>query len=562
MPNGADATPEDIKNPRQTLDLWSGVLESRFSFQDQPVLVRTCFHPELDLLAVRVESPLLRTGKLKVLLAFPYGSPEMTMADWRKPERHSTRRTRRGANRADFVRTLDETAYGASLAWSKGAALEQRAAHDFILATKSLTTLEFSCLFSGRPHTGDLPPVKETAAACAYHWQRFWRRGGAVDLSASTAPEAAELERRVVLSLYNTAIHCAGSLPSAETGLLCNSWYGKFHLEMHWWHGVHFVAWGRFHLLARSLPIYHRILPLARDTARRQGYRGARWPKMIGPDGLESPSPVGPLLIWQQPHPIYYAELCYRDRPTRETLDHWREVVFETAEFMASFPVLDSSRNEYVIGPPLKTVSENTDALTARNPTFELGYWRFGLRIAQLWRQRLGLAPDPRWEQILTGLAPLPVSDGCYLMQEGLTNTYTKWNWEHPALLGAFGMLPGDASNTTTMRRTVRRVMDTWHWERSWGWDFPLTAMASARAGEPGLALRALLMKEPKNHYSPNGHNFQRPNLPAYLPGNGGLLSSVALMAAGWTGGPVTHAPGFPADGQWAVASEGLKQWL
>ena len=50
-------------------------------------------------------------------------------------------------------------------------------------------------------------------------------------------------------------------------------------------------------------------------TAKSQGYEGARWPKMVGPDGRESPSNVGVFLIWQQPHPIYYAELCYRARP-------------------------------------------------------------------------------------------------------------------------------------------------------------------------------------------------------------------------------------------------------
>ncbi len=29
-----------------------------------------------------------------------------------------------------------------------------------------------------------------------------------------------------------------------------------------------------------------------------------------------------------------------------------------------------------------------------------------------------------------------------------------------------------------------------------------------------------------------------------YLPGNGGLLYAVALMAAGWEGAPKKHAPG------------------
>ena len=39
-----------------------------------------------------------------------------------------------------------------------------------------------------------------------------------------------------------------------------------------------------------------------------------------------------------------------------------------------------------------------------------------------------------------------------------------------------------------------------------------------------------------------------------------GLLTAVAMMAAGWDGCPNTPAPGFPADGSWVVKWEGLKK--
>src|SRR5213592_1822731 len=98
--------------------------------------------------------------------------------------------------------------------------------------------------------------------------QPLWQSGGAVDLSGSSDPRA--LERRIVLSQYLTAINGAGSTPPQETGLVCNSWHGKFHLEMHWWHAAHFALWGRPHLLKRSLPWYQRILPMAQATARNR----------------------------------------------------------------------------------------------------------------------------------------------------------------------------------------------------------------------------------------------------------------------------------------------------
>jgi hypothetical protein len=43
------------------------------------------------------------------------------------------------------------------------------------------------------------------------------------------------------------------------------------------------------------------------------------------------------------------------------------------------------------------------------------------------------------------------------------------------------------------------------------------------------------------------------------MPSNGGLLTAVAMMAAGWDGAPKRNAPGFPDNGQWVVRWEGLK---
>ena len=52
------------------------------------------------------------------------------------------------------------------------------------------------------------------------------------------------------------------------------------------------------------------------------------------------PHPIHAMLIWQQPHPIYFAELDYRLHSTKETLEKWRNIVFETAEFMADYALI------------------------------------------------------------------------------------------------------------------------------------------------------------------------------------------------------------------------------
>jgi hypothetical protein len=85
--------------------------------------------------------------------------------------------------------------------------------------------------------------------------------------------------------------------------------------------------------------------------------------------------------------------------------------------------------------------------------------------------------------------------------------------------------------------------------------------MTAARLGETRTAIDGLLMTAEKNRYLRNGHNWQRPNLPCYLPGNGGLLYAVAMMTGGWRGSR-GRAPGFPDDGSWTVRSEGLNTAL
>lgn len=556
----------DVSAINQELDLWRGVLTSKFKLEGESVTVRTAVHPRLDLLAVAIESSLISIGRLAVRFAFPYGSPTMQAADWKEPGRHQTRIVSSAANGLKLRRTLDADEYFLELVWDGGSRRVAEDEHSLLLTAQNSTArsgrLEFVAAFSPGSFSKSLPGVQATFVASADHWRRFWTEGGAVELGDSKDRRAPELERRVVLSQYLTAIQCAGSKPPQETGLTVNSWYGKFHLEMHWWHATHFALWNRLPLFEKSLGWYASILPVARQLAQSQGYSGARWPKMVGPEGRDSPSPIGPLLIWQQPHPIFYAELCYLTRPSRRTLARYRELVFESATFMASYAFLEPKTGRYVLGPPVIPAQENHPPRETWNPTFELAYWLYGLKTAQRWRERLGLSRNAAWDRVIARLAPLPVRDGVYLAHENCPQTYTERNYDHPSMLGALGVLAGDGVDRETMRRTLHKTMAEWRWDQTWGWDYPLTAMTAARLGESRIAIDALLMTTEKNRYLPNGHNWQRQNLPCYLPGNGGLLYAIAIMAAGWQDAPRRHAPGFPQDGSWVVRWENLNSSL
>ena len=128
-------------------------------------------------------------------------------------------------------------------------------------------------------------------------------------------------------------------------------------------------------------------------------------------------------------------------------------------------------------------------------------------------------------------------------------------------MLGALGVLPaGPMVEAEVMGRTYEDVLREWDWGSTWGWDYPMMAMTAARLGRGDWAVEALLMEGPKNVYLANGHNYQDKRLPLYLPGNGGLLTAVAMMAGGWDGCAEGEAPGWPKDGRWEVRCEGFRK--
>jgi hypothetical protein len=424
-----------------------------------------------------------------------------------------------------------------------------------VLSAPGTNRLEFTCAFSPAEDPGDLPLVGTCVEQAASYWKNFWSTGGAIDLSGSKDSRWSELERRIVLSQYLMAAQSAGSFPSAETGLMgLDPWRSQFHMEMVWWHLAHYALWDRWPMAEKAVGCYWRFAPSARALAAQLGYRGLKWPKSVGPEGRSAPWMGNQVLLWKQPHPIFFAELEYRLRPTRATLQKWSEIVFGTAEHMADYPVRDKAGVTYSLAPAMPPSEQGI----TRDTVFDLAYWRWGLDKAQEWRQRLGLTREPHWDEVRAHLAPLPVSEGVFVHSAEWLDTYTKRAFEHPDPVGVLGMLPPiEGVDRETAHRTVLKVWQVWNWNRCWGWDFPWMAMAAARNGEPQIAIEALLKDSERNQYDQRGVNTGGPC--PYLPGNGGLLYAVAMMAAGWDGAPQRKAPGFPDDGSWLVRWEGLK---
>ena len=366
-----------------------------------------------------------------------------------------------------------------------------------------------------------------------------------------------------MLSQYLTAIQCAGRYPPQETGLTFNSWEGKFHLEMHWWHAAHFALWGRLRAAGAEPRLLRRdpaaragdgeapgLLrrPLAEDDRARaaRSRRRASGRSSSGSSRTRSTTPSSST-----------ASAATAPRSSGSA-----DVVFETAEFMASYAVVGRGRAALRAGAdPPGRAGDLPEGPHRSTPAFELAYWRWGLETAQRWRERLGLAREPRWQRVLDHLAAPPgPRRQVPLRRDGARELH------RPALgprssvrdAGPSACCPGPGSTVTTMRRTLRLDLGELELAGHVGLGLPDAWPCARRAwASPSARSTRCSSTRRRTRYRPNGHNHQRPGLTIYLPGNGGLLAAVAMMAAGWDGAPGGHAPGFPADGSWQRALGG-----
>ena len=581
--------PELVGNVSQRLDMWTGKITSDFDCQGHRYHVETVCHPRRDLIAVRIASSTIPNTPsaaspmaLRLRIPYPTGGHSDDGCNWNADKkRFITIKKVAGTAASDRLRiAVDSSDYFVDLRYVTENQEERRIVIDNTAKECRIPmaeTGELICEFA--PEEKALGGIgnmgfDDVAEASAAFWKDYWTRGGIVDLSATDDARARELERRIVQSIYLLAVNDRQNFPPAETGLTYNSWFGKFHLEMIYWHQAWQALWGHAADLERSLDWYFRAAPMAREIAARQGFGGVRWMKMTDPSAAEAPSNVGSYLIWQQPHLIYLANLLYRAAKSKgDTADASRilrkfgPLVEATAEFMYDFAGRDSVSGKYFLSGYIPA-QETLKASTTRNSPFELSYWLTAMKIAQKWRKLTGKEPNSEWDSLISGLPPLPSKNGIYLTAEGAplighraaqTDTPVGddcYASDHPMPLGALGMMP--CSRLMTQERmdsTYDWTIANWNWQKTWGWDYPMTAMCATRLHRPDDAVGALLMAVAKNIYLPQGHNWQTPRLRCYLPGNGGLLLAVALMAAGWDG-CTTPEPGFPPS--WKVRYEGI----
>ncbi|KAL4930268.1 Six-hairpin glycosidase-like protein [Aspergillus undulatus] len=576
--NGVLLAADQLSDPRQELDLWNGAITSTFNVDGISVRVVTQGDFESDSVAFEIESELLSSGGLAVELDFPYPpihtteyKYEVFVGVYDFPDNHTTTIIPSRENTTAHIHhELQETNYFLNLRWPSTTPLQlfhpQNATgllkHRYILSPRSRSSsLSFTAHFSPEKSIPAQPSEIQHRNSVA--WNKYWATGGFVDLTESTNPAANELQRRIILSMYHVRVNSAATGQSPqESGLMNNGWYGKFHMEMVIWHNAHWASWGRREFLDAIFPeLYETLLPSSIARAEKMGWEGARWPKMTETNtGVSSPGGINGLLLWQQPHPMYLAQLAYRASPTRETLEKWDRVITATADYMASYAWKNEISGSY-------GVTENTPPSETRNLAYEIAYWRYALDTAIFWKRKLSLPIPTKWTTVASNLSPPPVVDNLYAVYSGLNSSW----WDDPSLtddprslIMLQGILPDNAAvDPGIAKRTSDKIAEVWRDEDIRGWGRPVLAINSARVGERERAVRHLTAFEfwrfDDAGFAVRGGDGGTP--PPFMPGNAGFLLAVAYMAAGWEGSE-GHAPGFPKDGSWVVKHEGLRKAL
>jgi len=194
------------------------------------------------------------------------------------------------------------------------------------------------------------------------------------------------------------------------------------------------------------------------------------------------------------------------------------------------------------------------------------------------------LKRNPKWDDVLKKLSPLPQKDGLYLAAESQPDLWERTrsaecskrakaecpNRDHPSFVAALGWLPGWGADRETMRRTLKAVVSDWDLRQTWGWDWPMLAMTAWRLGERDRAMDFLLTDAknfqfgvagmtPRLHVADDAapHAAGAEDVPGYrrvaetyFPSNGSFLLAIALMA---------DNPIEMPDKRWVIHAEGFK---
>ena len=331
-----------------------------------------------------------------------------------------------------------------------------------------------------------------------------------------------ELVKKMVLSKYLLHVNSTGIYPPQESGLTYNCWNSKFHLEMHLIHSLWNIYNNHVGDLVKSFDYYLSIMPSSLKRASLNGYKGLRFPKMTGPDGEDSPSNIGPLLIWQAPHILFMLQEIYYLYNKENIIKKYEPLISGTIDFMISFLTLNDSK--YQMLDPLLEACESIPLDRCQNPSFELEYWRYTLERQP--KIDTVLYGHQRYDylDITSKIITPKEDDGIYLKTYGVIDKYDLYK-DHPTEGFLMSFFKSKIVDKEKMVKTIDYILKNMDLSSYWGWDFPFLGLSLLNCGEIEKSIEVTQLNTINNQYLYNGYNTSpRDDLKAYLPGNGAFL--------------------------------------
>lgn len=331
-----------------------------------------------------------------------------------------------------------------------------------------------------------------------------------------------ELVKKMVLSKYLLHVNSTGIYPPQESGLTYNCWNSKFHLEMHLIHSLWNIYNNHVGDLVKSFDYYLSIMPSSLKRASLNGYKGLRFPKMTGPDGEDSPSNIGPLLIWQAPHILFMLQEIYYLYNKENIIKKYEPLIGGTIDFMISFLTLKDSK--YQMLDPLLEACESIPLDRCQNPSFELEYWRYTLERQPKIDTVLYGHQRYDYMDITSKIITPKEDDGIYLKTYGVIDKYDLYK-DHPTEGFLMSFFKSKIVDKEKMVKTIDYILKNMDLSSYWGWDFPFLGLSLLNCGEIEKSIEVTQLNTINNQYLYNGYNTSpRDDLKAYLPGNGAFL--------------------------------------
>ncbi|CAK5262211.1 unnamed protein product [Mycena citricolor] len=220
-----NVTEADLSGVDQVLDIWTGTLTSRITFNGSDVTVTTVCGQEDDTIGVKVLSPLLDSGLLGVFMDFPWndGSAKFSapfVGSWTNANLHTTQLLVHGSTSASISHTIGNSTFSTSIGAGNAINITRDSpnAHRYTLRPVARGK-EFTLSTTWGTSTPQKTPApfESIRQSSNRAWQDFWLNSGFVDvLTGSSDARADELQRRIILSRYLMRVNEAGDFPPQE----------------------------------------------------------------------------------------------------------------------------------------------------------------------------------------------------------------------------------------------------------------------------------------------------------------------------------------------------------